>query len=72
MAIDRLDEECCTGCEICVNVCPEDVIYFDRDRKKAHVKYLEDCVACFACEFFCPSECIQVSKSRSLELPLPY
>lgn len=72
MAIDILDEEICTGCGICVDVCPEDVLYMNEEKKKAHIRYAEDCVACFACEFFCPVECIEVSKDRSYELPFPY
>lgn len=72
MAIEVLDEGLCNGCGICVNVCPEDVLYMDEDRKVAYIKYPEDCVACFACEFFCPLDCIKVGKERALELPLPY
>jgi NAD-dependent dihydropyrimidine dehydrogenase PreA subunit len=72
MAIDVLDKDRCTGCGICVNVCPEDVLYMEENGEKAVIKYAEDCVACFACEFFCPRECIQVSKDRAYELPYPY
>ena len=72
MAIDVLDQGICTGCRTCVDVCPEDVLYMDEKAKKAYIKYPEDCVACFACEFFCPVECIQVSKDRAYELPFPY
>jgi NAD-dependent dihydropyrimidine dehydrogenase PreA subunit len=71
MPIGSIDRDCCTGCEICVKICPEDVIYLDRE-KKAYIKHLEDCVACFACEFFCPLNCIQVSKDRAIDLPYPY
>ena len=72
MAIDVLDKAACTGCGTCVDVCPEDVLYMDEKAGKAFVKYPEDCVACFACEFFCPAECIRVSKDRAYELPFPY
>ena len=72
MAIDVLDKAACTGCGTCVDVCPEDVLYMDEKAGKAFIKYPEDCVACFACEFFCPAECIRVSKDRAYELPFPY
>ncbi len=72
MPITSLDQEICTGCRICVDACPEDVLYMDESKKKASIRYPEDCVACFACEFFCPVECIQVTKDRAYELPFPY
>jgi NAD-dependent dihydropyrimidine dehydrogenase PreA subunit len=72
MPIESLDQDMCTGCSICVDACPEDVLYMDEEKKKACIRYPEDCVACFACEFFCPVECIQVSKDRAYELPFPY
>ncbi len=72
MPIKSLDQEICTGCRICVDACPEDVLYMDEEKKKASIRYPEDCVACFACEFFCPVQCIEVSKDRAYELPFPY
>ncbi len=72
MAIDKLDKELCTGCGICFACCPEDVFRMDETTQKAVVKYAEDCVACWACESICPVGCIEVSKERAWELPLPY
>jgi NAD-dependent dihydropyrimidine dehydrogenase PreA subunit len=72
LAIDQLDEDMCNGCGTCVDICPEDVIYLDSEAKLAKVKFLEDCIACFACEAYCPMGCIVVSKKRSRDLPYPY
>jgi NAD-dependent dihydropyrimidine dehydrogenase PreA subunit len=49
----------CTGCNVCVEVCPTDVLRLD-DRGKAFAAWLEDCQVCFLCEFDCPYEAIRV------------
>lgn len=72
MAIDKLDQELCNGCGICVAVCPQDVLRMDEATKKAVIKYPDDCVACWSCEFFCPVSCIEVSEPRPRKVVLPY
>ncbi len=72
MAIDALDQETCNGCGTCFACCPQDVFRMDEKTGKAVIEYPEDCVACWACEFFCPVNCIEVSRGRARELPLPY
>ena len=52
--LKRLDENECTGCQTCVDVCPEDVLRFDEDRKKPYVAYPEDCIGCGVCATKCP------------------
>jgi len=63
--VKSLDENICTGCQICVDVCAEDVLHFDKDRGKAHIAYPEDCIGCGACAWFCPQKCIEVSMDRT-------
>jgi NAD-dependent dihydropyrimidine dehydrogenase PreA subunit len=72
MPIEALDLELCTGCKICVAVCPEDVLRFSEDEKKAYIGYPKDCVACLVCEWFCPVKCIQVSKDSARPLIMDY
>lgn len=72
MAIDKLDQGICTGCGICVAICPEDVLRMDENIKKAMIKYPDDCIACWSCELFCPVSCIEVSEPQSREVPPPY
>jgi len=64
MAIERLDHDMCIGCNICFNCCPHDIFRIDEETRKPIIKYAEDCVACWACESFCPVDAIYVSPSR--------
>lgn len=72
MPIKVVDEAICNGCGICVAICPEDVLRLDKSRKKAVIKYPNDCVACFVCESYCPVQCIEVSAEWGREVPSPY
>ena len=38
MVIERIDQELCNGCGICVTTCSVDVIRMDRELKKAVIK----------------------------------
>ena len=65
MVIERIDQELCNGCEICVNNCTMDVIRMDEKSKRAVIKYPEDCICCAFCELDCPKKAIYVSPERS-------
>ena len=65
MVIERIDHELCNGCEICVNNCTMDVIRMDEEKRKAVIKYPEDCICCACCELDCPKEAIYVSPVKS-------
>ena len=60
MAIERLDTQDCSGCGICAEVCPADVIRMDHEMGVAAIAYPEDCIVCFRCELRCPTGCIEV------------
>lgn len=56
-----VDAERCSGCGICVEVCPKGVYEMyasDRGGKKARVVALDACVQCTACVKQCPREAI--------------
>jgi len=57
--ISEVNERWCTGCELCVKVCPYDARYKDED--KGVVRVIEDlCRGCGACAAVCPSGAAQL------------
>ncbi len=59
-----IDENKCTGCGICVEVCSFDV-YFDSEKKKIPtITYPDECWHCNSCVLDCPEKAI------SLRIPL--
>lgn len=66
MAIEKIDSELCTGCGICVDSCPMDVIRMDENEGKAIIKYADDCMLCLFCERDCPEGAIYVSPEKSM------
>lgn len=72
MAIEKVDELVCNGCKMCVEICPLDVLRFDRGKKKARIAYPLDCQSCVLCEMYCPVDAIFVSPDRARPTPLPY
>ena len=64
MAIEIIDTNLCTGCGICVNSCPMDVIRMDEDLQKAIIRYQEDCMLCEFCVLDCPVDAITVTPEK--------
>ena len=54
----ELNREKCTGCMMCVNVCPHDV--FGYANKKSFIKNKDRCMECSACAMNCPENAINV------------
>lgn len=54
----KLDDQRCTGCGMCVKVCPHDV--FEIIKGKARIKDIDDCMECGACSNNCEFEAIYV------------
>lgn len=47
----KLDSNLCTGCGICLNVCPHEV--FELKTGKAIIKNIDNCMECGACALNC-------------------
>ncbi len=54
----RQDENKCTGCGMCLDVCPHDV--FQMNDKSVVIKKLDACMECGACSLNCPADAISV------------
>ena len=65
MAVKRVIEEKCAGCMTCVRSCPADVFRYDSEKKKAYVKYGQDCQLCLWCVTECPAGAIELTKNKS-------
>jgi NAD-dependent dihydropyrimidine dehydrogenase PreA subunit len=54
----RYDPELCTGCRMCVEVCPHGV--FTLDSRVAQIADGDACMECGACQLNCPAGAIAV------------
>ncbi len=54
----ELDGELCTGCGICLDVCPHEVLAVAD--KKAYIADRDSCMECGACATNCPFDAIRV------------
>lgn len=60
-----IDEESCTACGTCVEVCPEDVYCGVEDGAVPSPRYPDECWHCASCVVDCPVGAIR------LRLPIP-
>jgi NAD-dependent dihydropyrimidine dehydrogenase PreA subunit len=58
MSLVRILTHACTGCGICVESCPLDVLRMADG--KAVVAYPDDCQACWLCAIDCPRRAVEV------------
>lgn len=66
--IETIDPQRCVSCELCVKVCPLDVLRMKPNgsgKAKAVIVYREECQSCFLCEIYCPTDAIYVGPHRS-------
>jgi NAD-dependent dihydropyrimidine dehydrogenase PreA subunit len=54
-----VDEDRCTGCGNCVEICPSEVYQMEED--KSTPIHPEECIECWACVTQCPAESIQLT-----------
>lgn len=58
-AISYIDPDICSGCQVCIGLCPYSAIEFD-DCRKVSVINEAVCKGCGSCSGFCPSGAAQV------------
>lgn len=49
----------CNGCQTCYNICPMDVITWDKEINRPRVTYTEVCWHCGICYMECPKRAIE-------------
>jgi len=62
-----IDKEMCKGCELCISVCPEEVLVMSKKINKLGMPYpqfqkKELCTACKFCAIICPDCAIRIFK----------
>ena len=72
MAIERIDDELCSGCGICVLSCPMDVFRLDKEKKTAVIAYGEDCMLCGWCTVECPEDAVTLTPHKSSPLTVSW
>ncbi len=56
----NIDESGCRACNLCVEICPTDVLEMDAGGDIAKVIRQDDCIGCTSCMYLCPSRCLEV------------
>jgi len=64
-----VDENLCTGCGICIEFCPKEVLSYSTQRSlkgiyPARVENLEACTLCRMCELYCSAFAIAVEGEK--------
>jgi ferredoxin len=54
----KLDKEKCTGCGMCLEVCPHEV--FKMNSRHVEIRHRDACMECGACSRNCPFDAITV------------
>ena|SRR5208283_685797 len=69
-----IDQSGCTGCEVCLEVCPVDCMYvvagpeYDVHKKLVEID-LDACIGCKLCVKYCPWETIEmINSDQALEV----
>ena len=67
----QVDKDKCTGCKLCIRVCPSGSIEYKENEKKIKI-YLARCTFCSQCNDVCPVKCLSMSNEFLLADVDPY
>ena len=59
--IVTIDEELCTGCMTCIDMCPKGILYLDEDTNTCRVSDGNRCDRLRGCERACTANAIRVN-----------
>ncbi|MCX7829730.1 MAG: 4Fe-4S dicluster domain-containing protein, partial [Acidobacteria bacterium] len=62
-----IDEEACSGCQICVGLCPYTAITYNKDKNKSELNEAL-CKGCGTCVAACPSGAAQQKNFRDSQI----
>lgn len=65
----EIDSELCKGCELCIPVCPKNVIELTKNMNSRGLQYAkpvrnEDCIGCRQCVEVCPDVAIKIFRNK--------
>lgn len=72
MGIKSIDAHLCTGCGVCVDDCPMDVLRLSDDDNVARIAYPGDCIVCYQCEKSCPSGAVTLTAEVVRKVMFPF
>ena len=69
----KINQTLCTGCGICVDLCPENILKIvnNNDKKVSTIPDVTDCFSCRTCEIRCPEHAIKVKVPYLLKVEPP-
>jgi thioredoxin reductase/NAD-dependent dihydropyrimidine dehydrogenase PreA subunit len=56
LLVHSINDDRCTGCDACIEVCPTDVL--ELRKNKSYVARFGDCIQCNQCELVCPTQAL--------------
>ena len=56
--ITGINQQVCTKCRLCEDICMEDVLHFNEKTRTIEIKYPDDCCNCFDCYAACGVDAI--------------
>lgn len=72
MAIVAIKDELCVKCGVCAQTCSIDVIRMDKETKKPVILYPQDCMLCEMCIIKCPTDAIEFTPEKPVDLLLSW